>query len=55
VPFGAQLNFLLTTLKFARPPLSRGVAPERPMRGIMEHAQGGVNKLETKVQLLELF
>jgi hypothetical protein len=25
------------------------------MRGIMEHARGGVNKLETGVQILELF
>ncbi len=29
--------------------------PERPMCGIMEHAGGGVNKLETRVQILELF
>jgi hypothetical protein len=25
------------------------------MRGIMEYARGGVNKLETRVQILELF
>jgi hypothetical protein len=28
---------------------------KRPMRGIMEHARGGVNKLETGVHILKLF
>jgi hypothetical protein len=31
------------------------LGPERTIHGIMEHAQGGVNKLEMGMQILKLF
>jgi hypothetical protein len=55
VPSGVQPNFSLTTLKFARPPLFNGVGTRYLCVVLWNMHGGGVNKLETRVQILEMF
>ncbi len=51
-----QPNFSLTTLEFARPPLFRGAGTRETYAWYLWNMHGGsVNKLETRVQKLEMF
>jgi hypothetical protein len=56
MPSNEQPNSSLMALIFARFPLSRGAGTKKDLCVILWNMHGGgVNKLETGVQILELF